>query len=91
MFKLNADYKPNVVCSVCIQPIFDIWDSLASLNGSTIVFHHAKCPVPVASDRMKLIDFFSLLTTFNRMGDLASDGMNDTIKMSSPTGGVFGS
>lgn len=91
MFKLMDGDFPVIVCSVCNQPIYDMWSDQASgSHGGNVVIHHAKCPTTEPL-HMTLVEFFGLFGTKNRIGDLGSDGVTDTLRVTFPTNGGFGS
>ena len=96
-FKLRSDAStdfPTLVCDVCDQGIFDLWNDKATgtpTNGQTvdITVHHATCTPPAGTVTMPLIEFLRLFTIMNRIGDVGSDNTNEKAYVEYPTGKGF--
>lgn len=97
-FKLYSDQfsdQPVLMCDVCDQKIFDIWNDKAtgspSHDGQTsaVTVHHAACVPPAGAVTIPLIDFLRLFVVQSRPGDLGSVGGMDRVGVEYPTGKGF--
>ncbi len=89
----NGRDFPVLMCDVCNGRIYDLFGDLASgsrVDGGlgNIVIHHKACPTTEAL-HMPLNKFFALTVICNRMGDLASNGVTETLKFEFPVDGGF--
>jgi hypothetical protein len=97
-FKLYSDGqvdRPVLVCDVCGETNLDLWNDKATgtptFNGqlSTVTVHHRTCVPPTGSVTMLLIDFLRLFSVQSRLGDLATNGLIDSVAVEYPTGRRF--